>query len=232
MGSDGRPAELSIVQDDSVVVRCLSNEVLFASDGISANHATFSLILGEDSISHPDIKVNYLEKQKVFRATRQEDGVGLQPFVDSYHALEFEVEVVEWPVKGSIVEFQKAHECSTEPAPFRSVDSFVRENYDAMRGVDNIHPLARLSGYSRNRRAVVFHSDEYAAHLGVADGTGSSDVDSFEQRRLRQFQHGLHDCQVQAKDEQRHIDARAGRIDYDVVAFNSNPTNGLSPTPP
>ena len=85
----------------------LSNEVLFATDGVSATHAVFSLILGEDSITHPDIKVNYLDKQKVFRATRQEDGVGMQPFVDSYHALEFEVEVVEWPIQGSIVEFRR-----------------------------------------------------------------------------------------------------------------------------
>ena len=33
--------------------------------------------------------------------------MGLQPFVDSYHALEFEVEVIEWPVEGSIVEFRR-----------------------------------------------------------------------------------------------------------------------------
>ena len=59
--------------------------MLFSNDGVSANHAKFSLILGEDSISHPDIKVNYLDKQKVFQATRQEDGVGLQPFVTPVH---------------------------------------------------------------------------------------------------------------------------------------------------
>ena len=169
MGSDGRPAQLSIFQDDTMVVRCLSNEVLFATDGVSANHATFSLILGEDSITHPDIKVNYLDKQKVFRATRQKDGVGMQPFVDSYHALEFEVEVVEWSTEGSIVEFRRLTGGRQEPAPFRSLDSFVRGNYDAMQGVDNIHPLSRLSGFVNSVGVGFFYSDEFADHLGLPE---------------------------------------------------------------
>jgi hypothetical protein len=227
MGSDGRPAQLSIFQDDTMVVRCLSNEVLFAPDGISATHAVFSLILGEDSITHPDIKVNYLDKQKVFRATRQEDGVGMQPFVDSYHALEFEVEVVEWPVEGSIVEFRRLTSGRQEPAPFRSLDSFVRGNYDAMRGVDNIHPLSRLSGYVRSSGVGFFHSDEFADHLGLPEEQARLMLIRMTNAGYVDFNTASRECQVKPR-LQRHIDARAGKIDYDVVAFNSNPSNSVT----
>ena len=41
------------------------------------------------------------------------------------------------------------------------------------------------------------------------------------------FQHGLARMSSQTEDE-RHIDARAGRIDLDVVAFNSNPANSVT----
>ena len=227
MGSDGRPAQLSIFQDDTMVVRCLSNEVLFATDGVSATHAVFSLILGEDSITHPDIKVNYLDKQKVFRATRQEDGVGMQPFVDSYHALEFEVEVVEWPIQGSIVEFRRLTSGRQEPAPFRSLDSFVRGNYDAMRGVDNIHPLSRLSGYVKSSGVGFFHSDEFADHLDLPEEQARLMLIRMTNAGYVDFNTASRECQVKPR-LQRHIDARAGKIDYDVVAFNSNPRNSVT----
>ena len=227
MGSDGRPAQLSIFQDDTLVVRCLSNEVLFSSDGISANHAAFSLVLGKDSISHPDIKVNYLDKQKVFRATRQEDGVGMQPFLDSYHALEFEVEVVEWPVQGSIVEFRKLTSGRQEPAPFRSLDSFVQGNYDAMRGVDNIHPLSRLSGYVKSSGVGFFHSDEFADHLGLPEEQARLMLIRLTNSGYVDFNTASRECQVKPR-LRRHMDARAGKIDYDVLAFNSNPVNSVT----
>ena len=229
MGSDGRPAQLSIFQDDTMVVRCLSNEVLFATDGVSANHATFSLILGEDSITHPDIKVNYLDKQKVFRATRQEDGVGMQPFVDSYHALEFEVEVVEWSTEGSIVEFRRLTGGRQEPAPFRSLDSFVRGNYDAMQGVDNIHPLSRLSGYVNSVGVGFFYSDEFADHLGLPEEEARLMLIRMTNAGYVDFNTASRECQVKPR-LQRHIDARAGRVDYDVVAFNSNPRSVTNAT--
>ena len=36
--------------------------------------------LGEDSLTHEDISIRYLDKKRLFRATRQVDGVGMQPF--------------------------------------------------------------------------------------------------------------------------------------------------------
>ena len=182
---------------------------------------------GEDSITHPDIKVNYLDKQKVFRATRQEDGVGMQPFLDSYHALEFEVEVVEWPIEGSIVEFRRLTSGRQEPAPFRSLDSFVRGNYDAMRGVDNIHPLARLSGYVKSSGVGFFHSDEFADHLDLPEEQARLMLIRMTNAGYVDFNTASRECQVKPR-LQRHIDARAGRIDYDVVAFNSNPRNSVT----
>ena len=41
------------------------------------------------------------------------------------------------------------------------------------------------------------------------------------------FNTASRECQVKPR-LQRHIDARAGKIDYDVVAFNSNPRNSVT----
>ena len=55
-----------------------------------------TMLTGEDSIYHPDIKIKYNDRSQLFQATRQLEGVGQQPFIDSYHMVEMEVEAVEW----------------------------------------------------------------------------------------------------------------------------------------
>ena len=72
---------------------------------------------GEDSIYHPDIKIKPRRPQDV-RATRQTEGVGQQPFVDTYHAVEMEVEAVEWELNGPSVEFRRLTSDRPEPAAF------------------------------------------------------------------------------------------------------------------
>ena len=80
------------------MVRVWSEQILFQDGIIDALHSRMSIDLGEDSIYHPDIRVSYLHSERQFRATRQVDGVGRQPFTDSYHQLEFDVEAVEWVI--------------------------------------------------------------------------------------------------------------------------------------
>ena len=116
MSSDNRFAEISVFKHDTLFIRCLSDEVLFSDGSLDATHARMSILLGEDSIYHPDIKIKYLDNSKTFRATRQLEGVGQQPFVDTYHAMELEVEAVEWPLDGSVVKFRRLTSDRPEPA--------------------------------------------------------------------------------------------------------------------
>ena len=140
MGSDGLPAEVTFNQADSVLVVCRSQEVLFSEDGLDAVHAEMVMRLGEDSLTHEDISIRYLDNKRLFRATRQVEGVGMQPFVDSYHGIEVEAEAVEWRLDGPVVEFRRLSGGGAEPGAFRSLDCFEKDVYDQMMGIDPIHP--------------------------------------------------------------------------------------------
>ena len=160
MGSDGLPAEITFNQADSVLVVCRSQEVLFSEDGLDAVHAEMVMRLGEDSLTHEDISIRYLNNKRLFRATRQVEGVGMQPFVDSYHGIEVEAEAVEWRLDGPVVEFRRLAGGGAEPGAFRSLDCFEKDVYDQMMGIDPIHPLAELSRYTNRRGVDSFYASE------------------------------------------------------------------------
>ena len=160
------PAEITFNQADSVLVVCRSQEVLFSEDGLDAVHAEMVMRLGEDSLTHEDISIRYLNNKRLFRATRQVEGVGMQPFVDSYHGIEVEAEAVEWRLDGPVVEFRRLAEVAPSPV-VPQFGLFEKDVYDQMMGIDPIHPLAELSRYTNRRGVDSFYASEYADFLGL-----------------------------------------------------------------
>lgn len=221
-GSDNQWAQLTILNHDTLFIRCWSDQVLFSDNSIDATHARMSILLGEDSITHPDIKVRYLNDQKLFRATRQTEGVGQQPFVDTYHGIEIEVEAVEWELNSPSVTFRRLTSDRPEPAAFRSLDCFEQDVYDQMMGIDPIHPLAELATYMARRGVTSFYSEEYADFLGLQEEQARMLLIGLTNSGYVDLDVATHYCEVKPRAE-RHIKARKGVIDYDVLAFYSNP---------
>ncbi|MDA0939538.1 MAG: hypothetical protein O2990_00915 [Bacteroidetes bacterium] len=221
-GSDNQWAKLSIMNHDTLFIQCWSDQVLFSDNSIDATHARLSLLFGEDSIYHPDIKVKYLDEQKLFRATRQTEGVGQQPFIDTYHAIEMEVEAVEWELNSPSVVFRRLTSDRPEPAAFRSLDCFELDVYDQMMGIDPIHPLAELATYMARRGVTSFYSEEYADFLGLQEEQARMLLIGLTNSGYVDLDVATHFCEVKPRAE-RHIKARKGVIDYDVLAFYSNP---------
>ena len=221
-GSDDQWAQITVLNHDTLFIRCWSNEVLFSDNSLDATHARMSMLLGEDSIYHPDIKIKYLDDLKMFRATRQTEGVGQQPFVDTYHAVEIEVEAVEWELNGPSVEFRRLTSDRPEPAAFRSLDCFETDVYDQMMGIDPIHPLAELARYMARRGVKSFYSEEYADFLGLQEEQARMLLIGLTNAGYVNLDFATRYCEVKPRAE-RHIKARKGVIDYDVLAFYSNP---------
>lgn len=229
-GSDGQWAQITFMNHDTLFIRCWSNEVLFSEEALDATHARMTMVLGEDSICHPDIKIRYLDKLKTFRATRQLEGVGQQAFTDTYHMVEMEVEAVEWELNSPAVVFRRLTSDRPEPAVFRSLDCFERDVYDQMMGIDPIHPLAELARYMSQRGVTSFYSEEYADFLGLQEEQARLLLIGLTNAGYVDLDIATRFCEVKPRAE-RHIKARKGVIDHDVLAFYSNPqhssTNAL-----
>lgn len=228
-GSDGQWARLDFRHADSLFIRCWSDQVLFSDQSLDATHAKLALYLGEDSIVHPDIKIKYLHDGALFRATRQTDGVGQQPFLDSYHAVEMEVEAMEWSLGSPKVEFRRLTSDRPEPGAFRSLACFERDVYDEMMGIDPIHPLAELARYMAQRGVDSFYSEEYADFLGLQEEQARMLLIGLTNAGYVDLDLATRYCQVKSR-AQRHIKCRKGVIDHDVLAFYSRPTDVVNAT--
>ena len=222
MGSDGLPAEITFSQADSVLVVCRSQEVLFSEDGLDAVHAALVMRLGEDSLTHEDISIRYLDKKRLFRATRQVDGVGMQPFVDGYHGIEVEAEAVEWRLDGPVVEFRRLAGGGAEAGAFRSLDCFEKDVYDQMMGIDPIHPLAELSRYTKRRGVDSFYASEYADFLGLQTEQAEMILVGLTNVGYVDLDLATGFCQVKPRAV-KHMLCQKGACDHDVLAFYSRP---------
>ena len=222
MGSDGLPAEITFNQADSVLVVCRSQEVLFSEDGLNAVHAEMVMRLGEDSLTHEDISIRYLDNKRLFRATRQVEGVGMQPFVDSYHGIEVEAEAVEWRLDGPVVEFRRLAGGGAEPGAFRSLDCFEEDVYDQMMGIDPIHPLAELSRYTNRRGVDSFYASEYADFLGLQTEQAEMILVGLTNVGYVDLDLATGFCQVKPRAV-KHMLCQKGARDHDVLAFYSRP---------
>ena len=229
ISSDGLPAEVTFNQSDSVLVVCRSQEVLFSEDGLDAVHAALVMRLGEDSLTHEDISIRYLDNKRLFRATRQVEGVGMQPFVDSYHGIEVEAEALEWRLDGPVVEFRRLSGGGAEPGVFRSLDCFEKDVYDQMMGIDPIHPLAELSRYTNRRGVDSFYAAEYADFLGLQTEQAEMILVALTNVGYVDLDLATGFCQVKPRAV-KHMLCEKGARDHDVLAFYSRPRGTVHAT--
>ena len=96
---------------------------------------------------------------------RTEDGIGMQPFYDSYHNIEFAVEAVSWRIGDPTVNMGSLLQDSRGVGMFRSISNFDINNYNAMMGIGSIHPLAELWHFIKNRNGDGFYLSEYAGTI-------------------------------------------------------------------
>ena len=225
--SDGRPGEVRFTMNDTLRFRCWSNDVQFSADAVRSNHAKMSFYMDGDSLYHPDISVTYLDGKRLLRATRQEDGVGMQPFLDSYHKVEFEVEVLEWEVDGEDVVLRALPNTTAEYAAFRSIDCFEIDVFNDMIGLDPIHPLSELSKFAAQWGSDRFYTDEYARFIGLPEEQARMLLIGLTNFGYVDLDLATRFCVIKPRAE-RHMKCRKGVVDHDVLAFYSKPSGDIN----
>ena len=91
-----------------------------------------------------------------------------------------------------------------------------------MMGIDPIHPLAELARYIARRGVKSFRSEEYADFLGLQEEQARMLLIGLTNAGYVDLDIATRYCEVKPRAE-KHIQARKGEIDYDVLAFYSNP---------
>ena len=212
---------VEIFRGDTLVIVSRSKNFVIRPDRLMSDRASFTLILGRDSVWHPNLLVRYLHDEGELSAMRDERGYSRAPFFDTYHRLDLYCEALYWNLDSAKASFQMIKGVGQpREALFESHDFFSQARYDRVRGIDDIHPLSRLSSYARAIQTPMFYLIEYSRFI-------NRDVASLRQELFNLSFQGF----IQYDDDEQRITinerlyhyilSNAQLKDYDVIQISS-----------
>lgn len=221
LGNAENPAELSFYRNQNTFVKTNSQVVQVSPDKIITNNASVVMSVGlKDSITHPGLDVIFNLEKNELELKRGTKGVSKAPFSNSYHMVDMYVEQMVWNRDSANVKLSYNFATSAEQriARFESKNYYDPVLYEALQGMEAVHPLVGLSQYS-------YKYDEYIFNEGKAASAIGRTIEQAKPTLLNLANLGFIDYDtdrgiVAIKPKlENFIAARAGKKDYDNLLF-------------
>ena len=173
-----------------------------------------------DSIYHPSVRLKYHIVKEKLSVYKNKSKYKQTPFVDTYHALDIDVDAIYWTITDSLMNFTVLSGKKQVTAFFKSKNFFSEEEYVRQKGLYPFHPLQVLVGYSRKYDKTTFYmnglvkysrQNEKALHHAMNDMMQSGFID-YEQFSGR----------IKLKSKALfYVESRRFKVDYDVISIQS-----------
>ena len=225
IGVEGEPARIDVFQKDTLLFRAGAREILFDLKGFSALHTEMTIFWENDSIYHPDVRMRYAVANRRLTFLRERDGLGMRPFVDTYHDVVFDADAVSWVLEAPSVEIGSLESTTDRRASFRSSDFFRIQSFEAMKGIDPVHPLVELMQFVRATGAMEFSAAPYGRQIGLSETQAQMIFIRLALEGYVDLDLDTWRCTVLPKATET-LDHVRGKLDYDVLAFESDVKSG------
>ena len=227
-GTPDEPALLTFYRDKRPFIETSGLFYTIEPERVSAERVAVRIRLDGDSIFHPSVNLRFLRDQRLLSLIKTDEGVSKGPFYDTFHQLDMYFEQLTWKQGDPVVKLGSLQGSTQTRASFESFDYFKERRYMAMLGIDAVHPLVRINDYMK-QSGEVFTAQDFAVFTRLQkqqvipmliDMANKGYLEYDEQEEL-----------VRVKPRLRqHILASAGKVDYDVLQFNSNADDGVNAT--
>lgn len=221
-GTSEFPATLHFVRGDSTIVFCRSESFVFNPDNVVGRNTEISIYIAKDSIYHPGLLFRYTAPTRELALIRNEDTDNLSraPYMNTYHMISMDFPQLTWRLDQLTMSMGGLAGTTVNRARFESVNYFRESRFNEIGMFDRVHPLIALTRLSQQLESNTFTLTQLANFLRVQPI-------AVEHLCLDLMYRGLINFDVDDKTieltprVQEYIDARMGRIDYDVIQFNS-----------
>ncbi|MDA3953443.1 MAG: hypothetical protein PF485_07335 [Bacteroidales bacterium] len=225
-GDQNNLAHLYIQKNDTTIITAVSNTYMFKQGRIVSNNAQITIRLKNDSIFHPGVSLNYTSKLKEVSLTPSERIVSKSPYFNSYHQISMSFDQLLWRINEDKIYLTKKRGGAIGNATFTSSNFFNLMEFERIMLRDEFHPLYVLKNFSKKINSETFSGEELARFLKYDDYQIKQmlmylSVDGFV------FYDADKDEAIIKQKLYDFMDARYGKIDYDVIKFNSI-TEGLN----
>lgn len=164
-GKNAAPAKITLFRNDTLYLRIRSKEFLFSKTGLSSQEASISLYLEKDSIYHSNLGFSYFVATRQVNLFRTSNPISRSPYFNSFHNLDMYFEYLSWNMNDSKIVLSRARGASLGHAVFESTSFFNSDYFLQLMGLDDYHPLNRLTKFAEWFYSETFPVAEFARWL-------------------------------------------------------------------
>jgi hypothetical protein len=190
-----------------------------------ANHVKVKFLVEQDSITHPDLNMNFTIKSRELTLNRTELGLSKSPYADTYHNTDLYFESMLWMIDDPMIYFGPAKGSTMKTAAFESNTFFSKKRFTALMGISSTNPLHEIEqsfkklGAKQMTTRQLAELTRYAEeewHLVIIDLSNKGfllyDIDNRIIKPLPKMYNYILNYE--------------GRKDYDILQFNSEVSRG------
>jgi len=201
---------------------------VIAKKKISSTGANVTIYMDKDSIYHPCIQLKYNDESKEVSFLRDKGGLSNSPYFNSFHKLDMDFEALYWNMKEPKIDLRMIKGMGTEStALFESSNYFSQYRFDKIQALDDMNPLAVILNYTRKVNSNEFTLNEMASYMRTS--VEQAKIVLINLANLGFLMYDLNYDKIVVKDRLlQYINSSAGKIDYDVIQFNSSVNEGVN----
>lgn len=222
-GDEDQDAIIEFIRSDTIFLVAKSENFSIRTDKIISTLASIKIYLHQDSISHPGLNFKYLVGQKLVTLYKENQGVSITPYSNSFHGLEMNFEVLNWKTDEPILTLTNLFGGTKTDATFTSADYFKEELFEKIGGLEDVNPLFRVYKYMDIQGSKELSIKELGYHMNMDYPNAKNFVVFLSTLGFADFN--------MAKDQvlikQKLVDfvlAKTKKIDYDVINIYSDVT--------
>lgn len=214
------PAKLKMYRNDTLYVDIKSASFIFNRESIRSQSTVFTLYLDTDSIYHSDIAFTYNVPNAELNTYRSRFPTSRSPYYSSYHGMDMYFEYLTWKLNESKITLSRARGASIGQAYFESVSFFNENEFHRLMGLDDFHPLYRISKFAEYWYSETFPIDEFARWMKQSPEYATSLCIDLANKGFLFYDRATDEVTVKQKVFD-YIDSYAKRRDYDVMSILS-----------
>ncbi|TYZ07061.1 hypothetical protein FY528_16265 [Hymenobacter lutimineralis] len=146
---DGSLSTISVQANGVTKFRASARAYELGDTLLSSSRAAVSIYEDKvDSVYHPGVKLKFSKARQVLQLAREEGLYKTTPYYDSYHQMEITTELLTWPINTPLMNFSMLTAKNQVAATFESREFYTNTRYQQIKGINRMHPLQMVVGYS------------------------------------------------------------------------------------
>ena len=225
----GGKCNVEVSLDSAVIFRAVARDFAITDSTILGYPVKVVVYQGEDSISHPGVRLDYNRNSQDLRLYKNKSKFKSTPFQDSFHRVEILADAMQWNLNDTVIHFNNISAKNEVPAYFDSYENFQLKRYAQLQGLYPFHPLQMAMLYGEKVKKDKFYVDDLANAYKQKTGTVRSAMQGLMQAGYIDFdpKGGLIILKPKAK---HYFEARKNTVDYDYFSIRSIDPEGANGT--